>query len=239
MKNRLFLLFLFSSVVLTAQVPSHFHLIAIGSDGNGIIEAEDSESISEKIKERFVESVQVRLKSVKSFKQNLEQTDDIKRFFSGTYTLSDSADFFVMTLFGAWNEGKFVSNNGNEISAEYIYNFISYLPAKASLTIIASPKEFAFPEEIFAQSISADYNGRLILFLTSNEEVDYDDVLSEFENVIENFADEPELVEDEKGNIRFSVWLAKVLEYLNTEQVTYKVVQINSGPDYIINSTNK
>ncbi|MCF8420870.1 MAG: hypothetical protein K9G63_18490 [Melioribacteraceae bacterium] len=243
MRNITIILLLLISLISAtgAQTLDNGYILVVGSSGTDETEFDAAESYVEDFNEYLNENFDLPIQNSSWLEMNENTGNSPLQLFANTFSSLHETDFAVTIIAGAWVTGSdsslnkvLLSKNTNSFDANYVMNFMNYLPSKTGFCFIPAPRGFDFPKSLLPGEIDEPTGGRLIITFDYGIDLDYSDLISEFYSAIKDVYDDEEV--DIDGNTRISVseWLGYMKSKLSEEEITMHIHKISDDKDHTI-----
>ncbi|HWP82624.1 MAG TPA: hypothetical protein VNN76_08220 [Bacteroidota bacterium] len=226
--------------IVAAQNVQYLHTVLVGSDGNGRVKADGGEEAMGDLHDYFADSFGGRVRNKTVIQLSKKQPIPLGDAIGKVYSSCDSADLVVSVWAGPWQvdqrvveRSSLISPQGESLPAEYVLNFVQFLPAQSVLTFVLSPQSHEFPTEIlqdFPQSTAS--GGKHIILVRPREKMDFDDVVDAFVDAVKAMRSSKELDTNNDGWVRFSEWLREFYKKAQAEKLSLAGFGIAKFPDY-------
>jgi hypothetical protein len=236
----LILLTLFGWNVAASQNVQYLHTVLIGSNGDNRVKTGGGEGALEDLHKYFLDSFQGRLKTKTILQLSKKQQGSIGDAVGRVYASSDSADLVVLVWAGPWQRddraverSSFISLHNETLPAEYILNFVQFIPAQSVLAFILSPLSHEFPPEVLTEfQPSTASGGRHIILIRPTVRMDFDDVVDAFTDAVKAMRSAQEIDTNKDGWVRFSEWIREFYKKAQQEKLALAGFAVAKFPDY-------
>ena len=240
------LVFLFGTAAGFSQDKAPITGVFAASNGIEIIPAEDAEENLDDMVEYLTGTFSLKPKSFFVYKfSEPGKNKAFQSFYKSMIDDYDTTSVVISVLLGAWSqEGgsdasySFILPNGERIGIDWLLNAIRFAPSSRMIVFSISPAKFGLPYNYLElQSRKEFAPGKILIDIQGDPEDDYDDWVSDFNDVLDDVADDMDKA-DANGDksVSFSEWYSYLQKAAKEEKFVLTPFLFYKASDFTIYS---
>lgn len=220
------------------QAVEFLQSLVLGSGGDGTLKVSFNEKALADVHASLVEALGVKPKTQVTLSASKPSGQSLLSRFASVYAGADSNDLFVGVCVAGWKTDPlrpgFVSVAGfhrDTITADYLLNFLQFLPTYDGVIFMIFPSRADFPPDIIKTTGTKGGGGKYFVVVRTQERTTFENLVEAFLDALEESRGGKNADVDKDSFLSFSEWLQELSTISAVSKVSLVPYKISDAPD--------